>query len=210
MSNLTIFKNEDFGDIRTTLVDNQPYFCLADVCRILDIKNVSDCKDRLKKDGVVNNDVIDSLGRRQVANFINESNLYKCIFQSRQPYAEKFQDWGLQQPNLTKLIITKDMRERKATMEKHADAFIAMPGGFGTFEEIFEILVAKQLGYHDKPVIFVNFDGYYDNMIKMFDTLYENNFAKEEMKSLYFIAKTVDEIFEYVETYAPKEFVHKW
>ena len=93
MSNLTIFKNEDFGDIRTTLVDNQPYFCLADVCRILDIKNVSDCKDRLKKDGVVNNDVIDSLGRRQVANFINESNLYKCIFQSRQPYAEKFQDW---------------------------------------------------------------------------------------------------------------------
>ena len=93
MRNLTIFKNEDFGDIRTTLVDNQPYFCLADVCRILDIKNVSDCKDRLKKDGVVNNDVIDSLGRRQVANFINESNLYKCIFQSRQPYAEKFQDW---------------------------------------------------------------------------------------------------------------------
>ena len=93
MSNLTIFKNEDFGDVRTTLVDNQPYFCLADVCRILDIKNVSDCKDRLKKDGVVNNDVIDSLGRRQVANFINESNLYKCIFQSRQPYAEKFQDW---------------------------------------------------------------------------------------------------------------------
>ena len=93
MSKLTIFKNEDFGDIRTTLVDNQPYFCLADVCRILDIKNVSDCKDRLKKDGVVNNDVIDSLGRRQVANFINESNLYKCIFQSRQPYAEKFQDW---------------------------------------------------------------------------------------------------------------------
>ncbi len=93
MSKLTIFKNEDFGDIRTTLVDSQTYFCLADVCRILDIKNVSDCKDRLKKDGVVNNDVIDSLGRRQVANFINESNLYKCIFQSRQPYAEKFQDW---------------------------------------------------------------------------------------------------------------------
>ena len=83
MSNVTVFKNQDFGDIRTTLINNQPYFCLADVCRILDIKNVSDCKDRLKKDGVVNNDVVDSLGRRQVANFINESNLYKCIFQSR-------------------------------------------------------------------------------------------------------------------------------
>lgn len=123
---------------------------------------------------------------------------------------ERIASFGLKHPELAKVIVTKDMRERKATMEKYADVFVAMPGGFGTFEEIFEILVAKQLGYHDKPVIFVNFDGYYDNMIKMFNTLYENNFAKEEMKSLYFIAKTVDEIFGYVETYAPKEFVHKW
>lgn len=123
---------------------------------------------------------------------------------------ERIASFGLKHPELAKVIVTKDMRERKATMEKYADVFVAMPGGFGTFEEIFEILVAKQLGYHDKPVIFVNFDGYYDNMLKMFDTLYENNFAKEEMKSIYFIANTVDEIFEYVKNYAPKEFVHKW
>ena len=123
---------------------------------------------------------------------------------------EKFQDWGLQQPNLTRLIITKDMRERKATMEKHADAFIAMPGGFGTFEEIFEILVAKQLSYHNKPVIFMNFDGYYDNLFKMFDTVYQNRFAKEETKTLYFIANTLDEMFEYIQNYEAKEFVMKW
>ncbi len=123
---------------------------------------------------------------------------------------ERIESFGLKHPELAKVIVTKDMRERKATMEKYADVFVAMPGGFGTFEEIFEILVAKQLGYHDKPVVFVNFDGYYDNMIKMFDTLYENHFAKEEMKSLYFVAKNIDEIFAYVETYAPKEFVHKW
>ena len=140
MSNLTIFKNEDFGDIRTTLVDNQPYFCLADVCRILDIKNVSDCKDRLKKDGVVNNDVIDSLGRRQVANFINESNLYKCIFQSRQPYAEKFQDWVTEEilPEIRKtgsyslvpksyaeaLRLYADEVEQKELMQKQRDEAI--------------------------------------------------------------------------------------
>ena len=123
---------------------------------------------------------------------------------------EKFQDWGLQQPNLTKLIITKDMRERKATMEKHADAFIAMPGGFGTFEEIFEILVAKQLNYHNKPVIFMKFDGYYDNMFKMFDTFYQNNFAKQETKTLYFIANTLDEMFDYIQKYQAKDFVMKW
>ena len=123
---------------------------------------------------------------------------------------ERIASFGLKHPELAKVIVTKDMRERKATMEKYADVFVAMPGGFGTFEEIFEILVAKQLGYHDKPVIFVNFDGYYDNMIKMFDTLYENNFAKEEMKDLYYIATTVDDIFDYVKSYQPKEFVHKW
>ena len=123
---------------------------------------------------------------------------------------ERIADFGLKHPELAKVIVTKDMRERKATMEKYADVFISMPGGFGTFEEVFEILVAKQLGYHDKPIIFLNFDGYYDNMIKMFDTVYENKFAKEEMKNLYFIANTVDEIFEYVKTYQPKEFVHKW
>lgn len=123
---------------------------------------------------------------------------------------ERIASFGLKHPKLVKVVVTKDMRERKATMEKYADVFVAMPGGFGTFEEIFEILVAKQLGYHDKPIIFVNFDGYYDNMIKMFDTLYENHFAKEEMKSLYFIAENVDEIFEYVSSYAPKEFIYKW
>ena len=108
------------------------------------------------------------------------------------------------------MLFPKDMRERKATMEKYADIFVAMPGGFGTFEEIFEIIVAKQLNYHNKPIVFVNFDGYYDNMLKMFDTVYENRFAKEEMKSLYFVANNLDEMFDYIKSYAPKEFVHKW
>ncbi len=123
---------------------------------------------------------------------------------------ERIAEFGLKHPVLAKVIITKDMRERKATMEKYADIFVAMPGGFGTFEEIFEIIVAKQLNYHNKPIVFVNFDGYYDNMLKMFDTVYENRFAKEEMKSLYFVANNLDEMFDYIKSYAPKEFVHKW
>ena len=56
----------------------------------------------------------------------------------------------------------------------------------------------------------MNFDGYYDNMLKMFDTVYENRFAKEEMKSLYFVANNLDDMFDYIKSYAPKEFVHKW
>jgi prophage antirepressor-like protein len=93
LNNLQIFKNENFGEIRTSSVNGEPYVMLNDVCEMLDIKNVSDVKARLKKDGVVNNEVIDRLGRKQVATFINESNLYKVIFQSRKPQAEQFTEW---------------------------------------------------------------------------------------------------------------------
>lgn len=93
MNKLENFKNEEFGEIRTALINNEPYFNLKDVCNILEIKNVSDCKSRLKKDGVATTEVIDSLGRTQEANFIDESNLYKVIFQSRKKEAEAFTDW---------------------------------------------------------------------------------------------------------------------
>lgn len=93
MKDLQIFKNKKFGEMRTTQIDSVPYVCLADVCKILEIKNISDCKDRLNKDGVVISEVIDKLGRKQQATFINESNLYKVIFQSRKPEAEQFTEW---------------------------------------------------------------------------------------------------------------------
>ncbi len=123
---------------------------------------------------------------------------------------ERIESFGLKHPNLARVIVTKDMRERKAEMERLSDIFIAAPGGFGTFEEVFEILVAKQLGYHNKPIVFVNFDNYYDNMFRMFDTVYEKHFAKDEMKSLYFIANNIDDIFEYLKIYEPQDIVLKW
>lgn len=93
MDNIKIFENSEFGEIRTVTVDNEPMFCLSDVCKALDIENISQLKTRLKKDGVITNEVIDRLGRTQKATFINESNLYKTIFQSRKPSAERFTDW---------------------------------------------------------------------------------------------------------------------
>lgn len=93
MNELQIFNNEEFGSVRTITKDNEPMFCLADVCKALDITHVTDVKRRLKQDGVGTSEVIDSLGRKQTATFINESNLYKVIFQSRKPSAEKFTDW---------------------------------------------------------------------------------------------------------------------
>ena len=93
MNELQIFNNPEFGSVRTITKDNEPMFCLADVCKALDISHVTDVKNRLKQDGVGSAEVIDSMGRKQCATFINESNLYKVIFQSRKESAERFTDW---------------------------------------------------------------------------------------------------------------------
>lgn len=93
MNELQIFNNSEFGQIRTITKDNEPMFCLADVCKALDISHITDVKNRLKQDGVGTAEVIDSLGRKQKATFINESNLYRTIFQSRKDSAERFTDW---------------------------------------------------------------------------------------------------------------------
>lgn len=92
MNELQIFKNSNFGEIRITKVNQQPYICLVDVCKILDIKNARDCKTRLNQDGVVTTDTLTKGGKQQLT-FINESNLYKVIFQSRKREAEKFTEW---------------------------------------------------------------------------------------------------------------------
>ena len=84
MNDLQIFNSSEFGQIRTVIINEEPMFCLADVCKALDLEQVSRVKSRLKQDGVTTSKVIDSLGREQSATFINESNLYKTIFQSSQ------------------------------------------------------------------------------------------------------------------------------
>lgn len=93
MNELQIFNSEEFGEIRTITKDDEPMFCLADVCKALELEQVSRVKARLKTDGVTTSKVIDRLGREQEATFINEANLYKTIFQSRKESAERFTEW---------------------------------------------------------------------------------------------------------------------
>lgn len=93
MNELQIFKNNKLGEMRTIKKNGIPFVCLADVCKILDLEQVSRVKARLNQDGVTISKVIDNLGREQQATFIDESNLYKVIFQSRKTEAEKFTDW---------------------------------------------------------------------------------------------------------------------
>ena len=90
---ITIYTSDVFGKIRTAGTPDNPMFCLADIGRVLEIKNIRDCKSKLKQDGVEEIYIIDSIGRPQQAAFINEQNLYKLIMRSNKPQAEPFQDW---------------------------------------------------------------------------------------------------------------------
>lgn len=92
MNDLQIFNNDKFGQIRTAVINDEPYFMLADVCAVLDIKNTRDAKSRLSQKGVAIADTLTAGGVQQ-ATFINESNLYKLSFTSRKPEAELFTDW---------------------------------------------------------------------------------------------------------------------
>lgn len=92
MNNLQIFSNSEFGEIRTVVVNDEPMFCLADVCKALELSNPSMIKSRLNEKGISNIDTLTTGGKQKLL-YVNESNLYKTIFQSRKESAERFTDW---------------------------------------------------------------------------------------------------------------------
>jgi anti-repressor protein len=92
MNELQIFNSPEFGDIRTVMVENEPMFCLSDVCRALEITNVGNVKQRLSEKGIRTMDTLTKGGNQKLL-YINEANLYKTIFQSRKESAQRFTDW---------------------------------------------------------------------------------------------------------------------
>ncbi len=107
------------------------------------------------------------------------------------------------------LIMPDTMRERKQIMEDHADAFIVVPGGIGTYEEFFEILTLKQLCRHSKPIALYNLYGYYNELNATILSAMEKEFIKHSCKQLYLISEDLDEILEYVETPVETTYTHK-
>jgi prophage antirepressor-like protein len=92
MNEIQIFKNENFGEVRVAEVNGVPMFCLADVCRVLELTTPSKVRERLNQKGVNSIPTLTNGGTQNLT-YINEGNLYKAIFQSRKPEAEAFQDW---------------------------------------------------------------------------------------------------------------------
>jgi uncharacterized protein (TIGR00730 family) len=93
------------------------------------------------------------------------------------------------------LVTVITMRERKLLLETRADAFVALPGGWGTLEEIVEILTLRQLNVVRKPCVLLNYEGFYDPLLQLFDRMQEQQFYKESNRSLYRVVGSVSEVF---------------
>jgi len=114
------------------------------------------------------------------------------------PEFMKVKELAYEQADEMHTVVT--MRERKLMMETRADAFVALPGGWGTLEEIMEILTLRQLDVLRKPVVIFNQDGFYDELLKFFDRMIAEKFNKPSNLQLFTVATTVEEIFNQLET----------
>ncbi|SFN21742.1 hypothetical protein SAMN05421594_1551 [Chryseobacterium oleae] len=111
--------------------------------------------------------------------------------------------------NLTELIIVETMHERKTKMNDLCEGVIVLPGGYGTLEEFFEMITWAQLGLHKKPIGILNIDGFYDDLIKLVQTMVDKGFLKLVNRDMLLISENIDEILEKMRNYeAPT--VGKW
>ncbi|EEC77653.1 hypothetical protein OsI_16664 [Oryza sativa Indica Group] len=97
-----------------------------------------------------------------------------------------------------------DMHQRKAEMARQSDAFIALPGGYGTLEELLEVIAWAQLGIHDKPVGLLNVDGYYNSLLSFIDKAVEEEFISPSARHIIVLAPTPKELLEKLEAYSPR------
>lgn len=108
---------------------------------------------------------------------------------------------GILFSHCNELVMTDTMRERKQIMEDSSDAFITTPGGVGTFEEFFEILTLKQIGRHNKPIVILNTNNYYEPLLALIKKAISDRFMTAENHNLYKICDTETEALEYIESY---------
>lgn len=123
---------------------------------------------------------------------------------------QRLVDMGCRTDNCDKFHLAVGMRDRKAKMDEISDAVIALAGGFGTLEELTEMIVQKQLGYNKKPIVILNTNGFYDDLLKFFDTIIEDKFANKIIRTLYYVAQTPKDAVDYIDNYIePQEVMSK-
>ena len=110
---------------------------------------------------------------------------------------------------LTELILVESMHERKTKMNDLCDGVIALPGGFGTLEELFEMLTWAQLGLHKKPIAILNVNGFYDSLIALLQTMTEKGLLKEVNQKMLLVSNTIDDLLYQMKNYVAPT-VGKW
>lgn len=117
---------------------------------------------------------------------------------------ERLHNMGVHTDECVELFVTPCMRSRKAKMDELSDAIVALAGGFGTLEELSEMIVQKQLGYNQKAIVILNTNGFYNKLIEFFDEIVLENFARATSRELYYVAETPNQAVEYLLNYVPK------
>jgi uncharacterized protein (TIGR00730 family) len=112
-------------------------------------------------------------------------------------------------PGLTELILTQSMHDRKTKMNELSDGVIALPGGFGTLEELFEMLTWAQLGLHKKPIALFNINGFYDELISFIETTVNKGFLKQINRDMLIMGNNAEDILEKMQHYKAPD-VGKW
>ena len=112
-------------------------------------------------------------------------------------------------PNLTELIITKTMHDRKVAMYEKSDGFMILPGGFGTMDEFFEISTWGQLGLHQKPIGVLNINGFYDDLMELANKMVDKGFLKQANFDAVLVDDNIDGLLEKMNTFKPMP-VPKW
>ena len=110
---------------------------------------------------------------------------------------------------LTELIVVKDMHERKAKMASLADAFVALPGGLGTLEELFEVLTWAQLGIHQKPIGLLNTDSYFQSLLNFLNTVAQSGFMSDKHSEILLVESNAEKLLSKLENFEVPEFF-KW
>lgn len=110
---------------------------------------------------------------------------------------------------LTELILVESMHERKTKMNDLCDGVIALPGGFGTLEELFEMLTWAQLGLHKKPIAILNINGFYNSLIELTETMVEKGLLKEANQKMLLVSDNIPDLLHQMRNYIPPT-VGKW
>ncbi len=118
---------------------------------------------------------------------------------------ELFDRHNLTYEQSDEVIVTKTMSERKKIMQERGDAIIALPGGFGTLEELSEAITQKYLKRHNNPIIIFNVKGFFDHLLAYFERLIEEKLAKPSIREYFYVADSVDSIIKYLSEYQPIE-----